>query len=216
MELIELLTRLKDSPSMQPAVLSGRRLEHILRLVPVHGILLAGTYGIELRLPGGGRENRLVFSQIRPALDKLKPHWERLISGGNGFYLEDKGWTLAIHARFVDDKDAETVIQAARVLAERSLDGRVFRIIGGHKFLEAGPLLANKGSALEYFLERFPAGDAELVYVGDDDKDEEAFKVVNQHGGTAIVVSREPRQSYAALRLENPQDVRKWLESLTS
>jgi hypothetical protein len=37
----------------------------------------------------------------------VKPRWERLIADRDGFFLEDKGWALAIHARFAADGEAE-------------------------------------------------------------------------------------------------------------
>jgi trehalose-phosphatase len=213
-ELIDILTRLENHPHFQPAIISGRRLNHILSLVPIPGILLAGTYGIELRTPQGKRINRLDYSRIRPGLDLLKPRWEQIISGLEGFYLEDKGWSLAIHARFADDRAAEDILSAARDAALDCMDDSQFRIMGKGKFLEVSPVLANKGAAIEYILERYPLGDALPVYVGDDDKDEEAFAAVNQLGGISIVVSESERETQAALRLHDPASVREWLISL--
>ncbi|HSR29324.1 MAG TPA: trehalose-phosphatase, partial [Anaerolineae bacterium] len=46
-ELVDLLARLVNQPRFRLAVVSGRRLGHVQKLVPVPGILLAGTYGIE-------------------------------------------------------------------------------------------------------------------------------------------------------------------------
>lgn len=45
-EIALLLTRLNDHPRIRVTVISGRRLSHIQKLIPVPGILLAGTYGI--------------------------------------------------------------------------------------------------------------------------------------------------------------------------
>jgi trehalose-phosphatase len=213
-EVIDILTRLENRPHIQPVIISGRRLNHILSLVPVPGMLLAGTYGIELRTPEGKRINRLDYSRIRPGLDLLKPRWEQIISELDGFYLEDKGWSLAIHARFADDQEAADILSAARAAALESMDDSLFRIMGKGKFLEISPKLANKGAAIEYILERYPLGKALPVYIGDDDKDEEAFAAVNQHEGISIVVSKNERETHAALRLLDPAGVREWLINL--
>lgn len=215
-ELIDILTELENHPEIHPAIISGRRLEHIISLVPVPGILLAGTYGIEIRSPDGKRLNRLDYSEIRPTLDSLKPKWDHLISGREGFYLEDKGWTLAIHARFSEDREAERILRTAQKIADNRMDGNVFRLLGGNKFLEVGPKLANKGTNIEYLLAHYPLEEATLVYLGDDDKDEEAFVVINKHKGIAILVSETERETHASLRLNNPSSVRKWLRSLIS
>jgi trehalose 6-phosphate phosphatase len=48
-DLIELLNRLAGQARLRIAVISGRRLSHVQSLVPVPGVLLAGTYGVELQ-----------------------------------------------------------------------------------------------------------------------------------------------------------------------
>jgi trehalose 6-phosphate phosphatase len=216
-DLIALLDRLTHQPSLRLAVISGRRLDHIRQLVPVRGILLAGTYGVELQTPHGDLVQRVPHDAIRPTLNKLKAQWENLLVGHEGFYLEDKGWALALHARLADDKESEEVLAAARRLAEEAIQGETqsqYRILGGHKFLELGPLLAHKGRTVDYLLEQYPWPGARLVYVGDDDKDEEAFTVVQDQGGIAVVVALESRPTRADYRLSSPQATREWLKML--
>jgi trehalose-phosphatase len=213
-EVVALLTRLVAHPDLWVSVISGRRLSHVRTLVPVKGILLAGSYGLELLTPGGQQVNRLEYGQVRPVLEALKPHWEALLAGREGFYLEDKGWTLAIHARFAAGPEAAEVLAQARRLAGQAASQELFRILGGHKFLEIGPRLAHKGETIKYLLERYPWPGALPVYIGDDDKDEEAFAVINQQGGLTILVSAQPRDTQAQGRLESPESVRHWLKTL--
>ncbi len=215
--LLSLIGRLVRDPRLRVAVVSGRRLEHVQKLVPVPGVLLAGTYGIELRTPDGQRQNRLDYQQVRPALEDLKPRWAALIAGRDGFFLEDKGWALALHARFAADAEADAVLGTARRLAEASREAagtELYRLLGGHKFLEIGPRLAHKGQTVDYLLDCYPWDGALPVYLGDDDKDEEAFGVIQDRGGIAIVVAPQPRSTQADLRLESPQAARRWLASL--
>jgi trehalose 6-phosphate phosphatase len=215
---VELLLRqLAQQPHLRVAVVSGRRLEHVQALVPVPGIVLAGTYGIQIQTPEGQRLDRLAYGTVRPTLEALKPQWQALLDGREGFYLEDKGWALAVHARFAGEAEAQAVLDQARRRAEAALDGRAsvaFRLLGGHKFLEVGPRLAHKGRTVAYLLERYPWPGALPVYLGDDDKDEEAFAVVHAHGGLAIVVAPEPRETAADLRLPSPEAARCWLARL--
>jgi len=215
LEIVDLLTRLVRHPRIRVAVISGRRLSHMEMLVPVPGILLAGTYGIELRLPKGERVNRVDYDAIHPALIDLKPRLACLITGREGFFLEDKGWALALHARFARDVEAVKVLSAARrVAGEVVASSELFCVLGGHKFLEICPRLAHKGQTVDYLLHRYPwPGDLPL-YVGDDDKDEDAFGVIKARGGIAILVAEEPRNTRADCRLESPQAVRHWLEAL--
>jgi len=212
--VVGLVARLAASERIRVAVISGRRLDHVQKLLPVPGILLAGAYGVELQTPTGDRIDRVPYSTIRPTLDLIKPRWEKLIAGREGFFLEDKGWALALHARFADDVTAQRVLVAAnRIVSQTpSLKTGRFRLLGGHKFMEIGPSLGNKGLAVEYILENAPWPDALPVYLGDDDKDEEAFRVVKGRGGVAIVIANAPRATAADCRLASPQAARWWLE----
>jgi trehalose 6-phosphate phosphatase len=217
--LLDLLATLAEQPRIRLAIISGRRLSHVRKLVPLRGIMLAGTYGIELQTAAGEQQDRLDYHTIRPVLDTLKPRWVGLLQGREGFYLEDKGWTLAIHARYADDMIIGEVLARARLAAWSAIateGADRFRLLGGHKFLEIGPVLAHKGRTVEYLLERWAWPGALPLYLGDDDKDEEAFAVTKEHGGIAVLVSPEPKDSKADLRLDSPQVARRWLKAVVS
>jgi len=216
-ELVDLLSHLARLPALRITVLSGRRLSHVEKLVPVPDILLAGTYGIEMRTTGGQRVERVEYAAVRPALDRIKPLWARTIGGRQGFYLEDKGWALAIHARFASNAESAEVLAVAQEIAAGTISNAppfLFRILGGDKFLEIGPREAHKGRSVEYLLERYPWPGALPLFIGDDDKDEEAFGVVQAQGGVSIVVAETPRPTRADFRLESPQATRAWLQEL--
>lgn len=223
-EVVQLLVALAQNPTVRVTVISGRRLRHVEELVgslDAYGapeVLLAGTYGVELRLPGGERVARVPYDEIRPMLEAIKPRWERLIGRGNGFFLEDKDWALAIHAKDAADEEADQVLSVARRVAERAVETTAsperFRILGGHKFLEIGPALAHKGKTVAYLLETYPWPGALPLYVGDDDKDEEAFGVIQDRGGVAVKVCEAPCDTQADGYLASPTEVRRWLASL--
>lgn len=216
-QIAGILKRLASNSELHVAIISGRRLHDVQALIPVAGIHLAGTYGVEMITAEGTLIQRVDRGTIRPLLEKVKPKWAAIVKDKAGFYIEDKDWALALHARFSADEDAEDVLAMAREVVERELPEEHFRILGGHKFLEAAPLLAHKGSTVEYMLENFPLPEAQLIYIGDDDKDEEAFEIILEHGGTAIKVVNHTHASQptrANFTLESPAAVHLWLESL--
>lgn len=214
-ELIALLERLKNHQHLQVAVISGRRLSHIRTLIPIPGITLAGTYGIELIDQSGTQINRVDFEAIRPTLERIKPYWLKLIRPYRDFYLEDKGWSLALHAKFVDQEIAEEILNQARKVIDRAdLSKSLFRILGGYKFLEVAPRLANKGLTVRYLISKYPLEGALPIYIGDDDKDEEAFEVVIQNNGIPVKVCSRSSDTKAQLRLDSPKMVRRFLVSL--
>ena len=209
-----LVSNLASIPTLRVAIVSGRRLSHVQRLLPLENIYLAGSYGIELLIPGGERINRLNLDKIRPTLERIKPYWGALIANDEGFYLEDKEWSIALHARFAEDNVAERVLKQAREHVGNFALGDEFRVIGGHKFLEIAPRIADKGQTVSFLMEEFPWEGAIPLYLGDDDMDEEAFGVIQASGGVAVMVSAEPRQSSADCSLLSPMEVRRWLTNL--
>lgn len=210
--LINLVSELADHQAGQVAVISGRRLEHVARLVPIPGITLAGTYGVEIQTADGTRVSRLDANEIRPRLMTIQSRWQAILNQKPGFYLEDKFWSLAIHAKEVEDRLAEKTLKTAKAACQEIVDQSVdFQVLGGHKFLEVAPVCANKGATVEYLLQKFPHPGAMLIGIGDDDKDELAYAVVKNHGGVAIQVSKIQRPTIADFRLQNPAEARSWL-----
>jgi trehalose 6-phosphate phosphatase len=215
-ELIELVVQLVLDSRIRVSVISGRRLAHVKRLVPVAGVDLAGTYGVELLMGDGNQIERVPYESVRPTLEEIKPQWESIIKGLNGFYLEDKGWSLALHARFAESHLAEDVLSAAHSVGSEFLQIADLQMLGGHKFLEVSPAIADKGRAVEHLLDYYPDRDAILLYLGDDDKDERAFKVINEYSGISILVSGAERKTCADMRLDSPASARRWLRALIS
>jgi trehalose 6-phosphate phosphatase len=226
--LISLITALARRPDIRVTILSGRRLAHIQALLPVAGISKAGSYGLEMVSEDGTRIHPLQFETIRPLLDRLKQAWVQLLDGRQGFYLEDKGWTLAIHAKDAAEEEAGIVLdgalrRAAAILEEEGGDS--FRLLGGHRFLECGPRSADKKQTVERLLAAGPwyeassheafTEDTLLVYLGDDDKDEVAFEAIQARGGLAIGVGDRMRDSRSAdCWLPSPQAARQWLSNI--
>jgi trehalose-phosphatase len=213
-ELVGLLAALVKTPGVRIAMVSGRRLEHILKLVPLPGILLAGTYGLEMRTPQGDRFVREGLEDYERYLGHLEPEWQNLVASRAGFYLEDKTWSLAIHARFAEREEVEQVFHIARQRAEELGMPEGMQFLGGDRFLEISPQAASKGLAVETILAKYPSPGALPVYFGDDDKDEAAFAVIQRSGGVCVRVSPLARPTLAGYRLRTPADTRRFLADL--
>jgi trehalose 6-phosphate phosphatase len=217
-ELIDLIELLAGLPNCRVTIISGRRLVHIQALLPVSGIQKAGTYGLEMQTNDGETIHQVNYGTVRPLLEDLKQEWGQLLKGRSGFYLEDKGWTIAIHGKDAVEEEATAVLRVANHQAQALLEqdrGNIFRLLGGHRFLECGPKSANKKRTVDYLLSTYPwHDDALLVYLGDDDKDEVAFEAIQQRGGIAIAVGERLRNSSADCWLPTPQAVRLWLQGV--
>jgi trehalose 6-phosphate phosphatase len=211
------IKRLADKNRIRLAIVSGRRLNDIQTLLPVEGIYLAGTYGIEVLTPEGERIQREDYANIRPYLERLKPQWEEILNGNKGFFLEDKGWSLALHARFASEKDATRVISNVQHTLDQELITNEFRLIKQKKFVEVGSAKAHKGKTVSFLLNSFPLQGGRLLYIGDDENDGEAFETIHSFEGVAISVAQYfgyIRPSGGDYVLKSPNAVCKWLENL--
>lgn len=109
------------------------------------------------------------------------------------------------------------MIQNARKTDGVSSVLQKFRIVGGHKFLEIAPYLASKRLAVQHLLKAYSFKNARLLYIGDDDKDEEAFLVIHEHGGLAVKVLQSSQLSQpteANAYFANPGETLEWLNEL--
>jgi trehalose 6-phosphate phosphatase len=211
-ELIHILRQLSQQPRIRLTLISGRMLDQIRVLVPLNAVYLAGTYGVEVQVPGGEVIRRVDLGAIRPVLLRVKSNWVGLVQGLEGFFIEDKNWAVALHARFAEEKTADRVLAQAREIARHEMQREGLQLLGGHRFLEIGPKLAHKGETVAWLLDKFPLPGALLVYLGDDDKDEQAFAVIRSGGGDCVHVGQPRGASQAGYNLDSPTDVRSWLK----
>lgn len=217
-EVISLIRRLAENERLRVAMVTGRSLSSIQTLLPVEGIFIAGTYGVEIVTPDDEHIQREDYGRVRPYLERLKPQWQEIIAGRKGYYLEDKGWALALHARFAPEKEARRVISNIQHTLDQEVITDELRLIKQNKFLEVGSAKANKGRTVSFMFNNYPMPGARLLYIGDDANDAEAFQAIHAHEGVAVAV----KQYFGYVRsgggdyvMKSPKEVRKWLEKLT-
>lgn len=212
--LIELLTRLVSREKYLTTVLSGRSLQHLKELLPVKGLFLAGTYGLEIEQPDGSQSAEVEFGQVRPVMANLLPRWQVLMDGQTGFHLEDKGWALALHARFAALEDAKRVLDAAYREIEQLSPGPGYAVERRERFLEIVPAEANKRRSVSMILAKYTPEGALPIYIGDDMNDESAFEAVLAAKGLCVRVSKDETVTRAQYRLSGPAQVRELLAKL--
>ncbi len=210
-DLVDLIARIDALPGVLTAVISGRTLVHIQKLLPIPGLLKCGTYGIETEFPDGRVFKRMSLSQVRPKILHLQPLWQQLINGKRGYYLENKDWALALHARFADEHEQQEVLAQAMDIADDFLHNDTFTLLGGERFLEYAPRAASKSRTVQRIQSRMTPKGALAIYFGDDDKDEEAFKAVHKYRGYAVRVTPKTTVTEADFRVDTPVQVRSWL-----
>ncbi len=210
-QLIRLLTGLGATASIRTAILSGRTLAFLQSVFPVPGLILAGLYGLEIRM-SDGVERRIDREHLRPEIEKVKAEWTRMIAGKRGFLVEDKGIAVALHGRLADPVQGAMLLRQAQATAP--LASGEFRLVGGDRYIEVAPTGARKDHGVRWILAHLNLANALAVCVGDDENDEAAFQAVRERGGIAIVVGSAQPDTAASVRVADTAAVRAWLASV--
>jgi trehalose 6-phosphate phosphatase len=180
-ELPELLRELTSWLDGAVAVVSGRPLDELARmLAPFHGGI-AGDHGLERRLGDGTVTRCLAHHE----LDRFRPLVAGFAARHNGVLLEDKGGSLALHYR-----QSPALAARCRALVRRAAQASngALATIAGKMVVELIPQSAGKGRAIAGFLADPPFRGRLPVFVGDDITDEDGFAVVNRTGGVSVHV----------------------------
>lgn len=195
------------------AVVSGRDLDEVRRMVGVEGIWYAGSHGFDILGPRGERHRR--GEEFLPALARARERLGSLTEEIRGVRLEPKRFALAVHWRAAPEEEEERIERrvAAAAAAEPGL-----RVTGGKRIFELRPALEwDKGRALLWLLEvlETDGSDAVPLYMGDDLTDEDAFRALGARG-IGILVRGEGggRKTAADYVLDGPEEAPDFLEAL--
>jgi trehalose 6-phosphate synthase/phosphatase len=171
-------------------VVSGRALEDIAAMVGHPGVTYAGNHGFEIAGPGMPRFRHEDLPHFEVAVARLAEALAGVAT--DGAWVEPKGATLTFHFRAVPEPLRAGLVARARAIVRDS----GFRARDAHAALEARPPIGwDKGQAVLHTLRRrHGAAWAErvrVIYVGDDETDEDAIRALAGLGLTFRVGSPE-------------------------
>ncbi len=207
--LKQALATLSHSPRFLVWIISGRRQADIRERIGVNGIRYLGLHGWEGRLPGPLQESSTL------ALAGVKSWAGGLFAGAQDVWIEDKGFSLAVHHRPWVQGQARTPGPPVEEMIEGMVEPfkDVLRVAPSKNVHEVLPLeLEDKGAAVQQQMASF-CSHALPIYVGDDTIDEPAFAAL--HRGITVKVGRACR-SKARYRLADIGEVRRFLQRLGS
>ena len=194
------------------AVISGRDRADVESMVGLPGIYYAGSHGFDISRPDGGREE--FGAGFEKALEAAADELEQRISYIDGSWVEPKRYAVAVHFR-QSAAEAEALIRTAT--EEVAAAHPELRLAGGKKIFELRPDIEwDKGLALLHLLEvmGLDADDVTVLYIGDDETDEDAFRILAQGRGIGIVVGTEHRETMGDYALGDPDQVMEFLRLL--
>ena len=210
------LAQLAGDPTVTVALISGRALRDLRAACAIRGAYYAGNHGLELSGPGV-RWVHPVARRLRPRLQRIARTLASAVRGLPGAWVEDKTLTCSVHWRGV----APARRRALRRIIARSLAPwqRQIRVTRGKCVWEIRPPVDwGKGAAIAWLVRWLPQPKNQrrplLVVLGDDQTDEDAFRMANRRGGVSIRVGGRSRASAARHRLRSPRRVTEWLKTL--
>jgi trehalose-phosphatase len=205
---LELVRTIAAEPGTSVAVVSGRPLSEMERLLGPLPVTLVGEHGWEMRLMDGSNLRHPVSASLAERLDRAE---RAARDKGMGGLLERKRTGLVFHTRGVVGGELPRELEdQARTLWQTVAEAGQFslqRIDGGIELRMSG---RNKGTTALSLVSHSPEGTLS-VFVGDDVTDEDAFAAV-QGFGFGVRVGDSDRPTIAAARLPDCDSVAEFLE----
>jgi trehalose 6-phosphate phosphatase len=182
------------------AVITGRHLHDVDRLLAPLCLPGAGVHGAELRFPDGSLRNQHGNADTAALVRSLRQRF-----GANPrLLIEDKGAAVALHFRQAPEMAQECIDAMREQAAVHGL-----ATVYGKQVIEARPAGVNKGSALRELAACPPFAGRMPIFVGDDVTDEDGFEAVAALGGYGVKVG--PGATHAEFRCPTVIDVHAWL-----
>ena len=180
-----LLLAFKRNPRFPLAIVSGRSLKDIRKFVGLKGIYYIGNHGLEIFAPKSG-VRQLIPDEIVSELGRIRDRLNSYLKDIDGVLMEDKEYILTIHYRNVDAKCVPPILMA---LKQEIKGSKIPLCLGyGKMVFEIRPKSAvNKGTAVLELLNQVDQDGVLPLYIGDDQTDEDAFKVLKRRGITIFV-----------------------------
>ncbi len=206
----ELLKRI--SKRIPLAVVSGRSLQEIKNLLKIKKIPLIGNHGLEIWCKGKAWIHPMAI-KTKNILGKKLKRIEEKVSHLRGVIVEDKGLSGSIHYRLLKPEFYENL--KSIVEEEVGKSGGKLKIRKGKKVIEIRPNINwDKGKGINKLISLMNLKRNFLkIYIGDDETDEDAFRVLGEREITVLVGRK--KDSFAKFRLKNVEEVWAFLKGLS-
>ncbi|MDX1656452.1 MAG: trehalose-phosphatase, partial [Candidatus Competibacteraceae bacterium] len=195
------------------AVISGRDLADVQRLVGLEEIYYAGSHGFDITGPRGKCQGRQLGSDFLPALDEAETALKQRLDGIPGARVERKKFAIAIHYRQVSDQDIPRVEEAVDAMGDQQ--PRLRKALGKKLFELQPDIDWHKGKAVRWLLKTLELERVDILpmFLGDDITDEDAFRELRDDG-LGVLVADEPKPSAAHYALRDPDEVARFFAKM--
>ncbi|GBD50796.1 trehalose-phosphatase [Methylopila sp. Yamaguchi] len=192
------------------AIVTGRGLEDVDRILSPLRLPAAALHGAELRRCGGGRVSE---AGVGAPPDRLTAALGAFVDARPGLALEDKGASVAVHFRQAPHREGEVKERIGELVAQLA---PAHELQPGKMVVEVRPRGCDKGTALKRMMAEKPFAGRIPWMFGDDLTDEFAFAAANDLGGVSVLIGAVSRPSVARHGLADPDAMRAWLVALAA
>lgn len=197
------------------AIISGRGREKVENFLNLRELFYAGSHGLDIAGPTEslGKGCFQPALQFLPLIDQVSRELTEKLKLIPGASVENNKFCVSAHFRNCAPESWTEVVKAV----ESSVRDRPeLRMTRGRKVLEVRPKVDwDKGKALSHLLEVLglkSEKDVLSIYIGDDQTDEDAFKVLKNEGlGFGILVSSKVKPTEAVFTVKDPSEVQQFL-----
>ena len=208
----QILEDLSKSRDVKVGIISGRSLTDLKDKVNIDSVIYSVNHGFEIEGPGLSFVNPAAM-EAAPLFKSIRQILSATLNTIRGVRIEDKGITLSIHYRQVDENRVKDV----RYLVERAISSPLslgmLKVTSGKKVYEVRPAVDwDKGKAIRFLMKRYGKGGRRSglapIYLGDDTTDEDGFRIIEKYGnGLSIYVGEYKPVSAARYYLRSPEEV---------
>jgi len=198
-----LLERLVRGLDGRLAVVSGRTLPDIDRILEGCVMPVAAVHGLVMRDPRG----RLAETPPHPGVARAVAELQAFAAQDCGLIVEEKGLSVALHFRLAGD-----YADAARACAREVAEETGLTLQEGDMVEELRTPGPSKGDSVRAFMRLAPFAGSIPIFVGDDATDEDGFEAARALGGIGVAVGVH-RAINARYRLPGVEEALTWLEA---
>jgi len=209
------LKKVADKSNISVAIVSGRGLGDIKRMISLKNVIYVGNHGLEATgpnldfiLPSAVKTKKTIKTVGQKLREKLRKF--------KGVVIEDKTLTLSVHYRMAEKRDVNSVIQIIENITKPYRKKRQIKVTEGKKVREIRPPATwDKGLAVKKLLELEKKRLKKKIVpicMGDDKTDEDIFKLFKRRGYTVKITKKPDKTSLANYYLRNIDEVRNFLK----
>jgi trehalose 6-phosphate phosphatase len=190
-DLGDKLENLAEEEFLRLAIITGRSIKDLQKVSGIKSkhITISGLHGGEILNKGEIKITSATPKEIE-TIQKIEAELQEKCAKMDGIFLENKGYSIALHYRLAIENIAEKAINIFFELVHKYNKSGLFKVQKGKKVVEMLPSEFQKSTIVHNLIKENP--DYVPFYFGDDITDICAFEEVKKSGGYSVGITPLP------------------------